>query len=270
MKELFPAFKSFTEEDYKLLWEKATFVFDTNVLLDLYRLPVSARTQFISLLGDEKIKNRMWLPFQAAMEVTYNTKTVVSDQKKAFKKVREVIEAAKKEIQNTSSNLENSINKLNLSKRHPLIEPKDFTNPDSFKDSIDKLNQLSSKLDAMEKEQPDIHDEDEIIDTINEIFASCVGRSYPAEEYREIIKVGEDRYKKSIPPGYMDSDKDNDKPNFHQYKGVFIPRKLGDFTLWKQLIDYCRTEQKEYIIFVTGDIKEHWWQKVGEKTTGPK
>ena len=61
MNEVIKSHKDVTEEDFIKLWEKGLFVFDTNVLLDLYRLPESAKKDLLNILNDNKINNRVWL-----------------------------------------------------------------------------------------------------------------------------------------------------------------------------------------------------------------
>ena len=55
-----------SEADFSRLWEDATFVFDTNFLLDLYRVSHSTAANFLKIL--QQIKNRIWLPYQVADE----------------------------------------------------------------------------------------------------------------------------------------------------------------------------------------------------------
>ena len=59
------AIKEFIEpSDYERhnLWENAIFVFDTNVLLNLYRY--SAKTRNSLLDAFESFKDRIWIPYQ--------------------------------------------------------------------------------------------------------------------------------------------------------------------------------------------------------------
>lgn len=48
MRNLFPEFNKPTTKRFKKLWTQAIFVFDTNVLLSLYRIPQQAREKMIS------------------------------------------------------------------------------------------------------------------------------------------------------------------------------------------------------------------------------
>ncbi|MEL6919290.1 MAG: PIN-like domain-containing protein, partial [Bacteroidota bacterium] len=54
MKSKFPGYFKLTEEEINQLWEKALFVFDANILLNLYRYSNETRDDFFKIL--EKIK----------------------------------------------------------------------------------------------------------------------------------------------------------------------------------------------------------------------
>lgn len=64
------AIKEFIEpSDYEKhnLWANAIFVFDTNVLLNLYRY--SAKTRNSLLDAVESFKDRIWIPYQVAYDI---------------------------------------------------------------------------------------------------------------------------------------------------------------------------------------------------------
>ena len=70
------------EIDFNLLWENGLFIFDSNVLLDLYRLPESASNDLIGVLRDERLQKRIWIGFQVVVEFLNNRHEAISDQKK--------------------------------------------------------------------------------------------------------------------------------------------------------------------------------------------
>ncbi len=55
-----------TNEEKQELWEKAVFIFDTNVLLNLYRYSAKTRTSLLAAF--ENLKDRIWIPYQVAFE----------------------------------------------------------------------------------------------------------------------------------------------------------------------------------------------------------
>ena len=69
MKEKFPEFYVNFDE----LWKDAVFVFDTNVLLDILRMPKSERDSFIKILTELKKTNTVWLPFHHLKPICVNS-----------------------------------------------------------------------------------------------------------------------------------------------------------------------------------------------------
>jgi len=82
MKKIFPGFYPPSDEDLKELWSKSLFVLDANVLLNLYRYPEKARADLLTVI--RKIKDRVWVPYQAALEYQVNRLTVIAEQKEKF------------------------------------------------------------------------------------------------------------------------------------------------------------------------------------------
>lgn len=67
------------------------------------------------------------------------------------------------------------------------------------------------------------------------------------QEEINLIKEGEIRYKYNIPPGYKDGKKSDIS-------------KFGDLFIWKEIIEFSKSQQHKTIIFITNDLKEDWWQ----------
>jgi len=68
MKELFKGFYTPSEKDIKKSWsdEKTLFVFDTNVLLNLYRYTEATRDDFFQII--DSISEKIWLPYHVGLE----------------------------------------------------------------------------------------------------------------------------------------------------------------------------------------------------------
>ena len=75
-----------TEEEKKYLWDSAIFVFDTNVLLNLYRY--SSKTRDIFLQALDEFKDRVWIPRQVAEEFMEDRREVISDCSKVYTDLR--------------------------------------------------------------------------------------------------------------------------------------------------------------------------------------
>jgi hypothetical protein len=266
MNNLFQSHKELTEEDFNNLWQRGLFVFDANVLLDLYRLPESARNDLLAILSNERIINRVWLPFQVSLEYTYNKLEAISDQKNKFNSVQQIVNETISQIQSTYMELQKKLGDLQLKKRHSVINPDEFVNDSLFKQATEQLTNFSKKLKELDEKQPDVNDKDLIKSEIARIFNEKVGKPFTNDELKEIYKEGEDRYKDNIPPGFRDKSKEG----FYLFEDKKLIRKFGDLLVWKEILKKCEDEKLEYIALVTGDTKEDWWQEKRGKKIGPR
>lgn len=55
-----------SDDEKKALWDTATFVFDTNVFLNLYRYSNRLRAQLLEAF--DSMQTRVWMPYQVAYE----------------------------------------------------------------------------------------------------------------------------------------------------------------------------------------------------------
>lgn len=266
MDSLFRTHKDITDAEYKILWEKGLFFFDANVLLDLYRLPENAQKDLLAILSDNKINSRIWLPFQASLEYTYNKIEAISDQKGKFNSVKKIIDEFLAEIENSRNGLTAKIAELQLKKRHSVIDPDPYVNDQLFQGPVKILNEFLDQLSKLDKKQPDVTDQDIVKEKVSALFENKIGGAPTKEFLENIYKVGEERYKENVPPGYKDKAKDG----FYMFEDRKFIRRFGDLIVWKEIIEKCNKDKIEYIILVTGDVKEDWWQEKRGKRIGPK
>lgn len=239
MKSKFPGYFKLTEEEINELWENALFVFDANILLNLYRYSDETRDDFFKIL--EKIKNRIWIPHQSASEFFDNRLNVISQQEKSYEEAINSLNEIENEFKNT--------------RQHPFITQK----------LLKKFSALNKEICAQLNQSKDFHNkrinQDDILDKIESLFNEKVGNEYTKEELTEIYKQGEVRFLDKIPPGYKDANKKDDTS-----KDI---RKYGDLIVWKQILDKSR-ELKKGIILITDDRKEDWWVRFKGKTLNPR
>ncbi|MGY2191876.1 PIN-like domain-containing protein [Pseudomonas pergaminensis] len=260
MKGLFPQYDYTTPDDHAETWKTALFVFDTNVLLNLYRYQARTREELLETL--EKLSDRIWIPYHVALEFQRNRLTVIAAQGRRFSDIRKVIEKAKSE-------LTNNINNLQLTKRHTLIDPEPLTT------GFERLTaDFLDELDRLQKSQQTLTAPDPIKTRIEEIFDGKVGAPFTTQdEVDKKNKEAESRFKINIPPGYMDKDKDKSSPDEFYHNGLAYKRKYGDYIVWDQLLEYASINQIKKLIFITDDAKEDWWEQIdfdGKKTVGPR
>lgn len=260
MKGLFPQYDDLAEKNFGIAWKQALFVFDTNVLLNLYRYQAGTRDELLTVLG--QLSDRVWIPHHVALEFQRNRLKVISEQGKRFSEVRRTIEKSK-------GSLFSDLEKLQLHKRHSLINPEPLFS--GFEKLVeDFLNELS----RLQESQQKLTEPDPLKAKIEELFNGRVGAP-PVDQANidDIYKQAEQRFKLKIPPGYQDADKDKEGPDEHVHGGIIYKRRYGDFLVWQQLLIHAKSSGTKVIIFVTDDGKEDWWRKIdsdGPKTIGPR
>lgn len=242
MRELFPGHFKESEKDLREIWDTSLFVFDANILLNLYRYSDTTRGEFLRIL--KKIRERAWLPNRAAEEYLNNRLSVIDQQERSY-------DDTAKSITSLKSNLENA-------RQHPFVSQKIMKQVDGI------FNALSEELQKNKSVHTKRISNDEIKDAISAIFKNNVGSPYEKSKLGEIIAEGEKRYKQKIPPGFKDGSKASDTEIFTEKC-----KKYGDLIVWTQVIDKA-IESGKGIIFVTDDKKEDWWEIFKGKTVGPR
>ncbi|NEQ35993.1 MAG: DUF4935 domain-containing protein [Okeania sp. SIO3I5] len=147
MKNLFSWKLPLSEADFAELWEKATFVFDTNFLLDFYRVSSSTSDDYFRIL--EHIKDRIWLPYQVADEFFERREKIINDEKKSFQNAISIVEDWKKERKNFNSlkGRISQVGRIVFSEIEVL-----FDQQESYFDAVDEVTKvLREKIEILEK-----------------------------------------------------------------------------------------------------------------------
>lgn len=255
MKEQFKGYYNLEEKEFEELWNNGIFIFDTNVLLNLYRYQYDTRDALLKVM--EKLTNRVWIPYHVGLEFQRNRPIVIAEQYKKFSEVKNIIDKSiftmKKEFDN-----------LQLKTRHSYI------NPDKLIENFESIkNSFFNDLEKLEKTSINTSSRDEIRERIDNLFKNNIGLPpKDQEEIDEIMKDGELRYKKNIPPGFKDISKDEKAPDEFTYSNITYKRKYGDLIIWKQIIGHVKTKLYKNIVFITDDSKADWLWKI--ESNGPK
>lgn len=237
MKNAIKEFIEPTSKEKHQLWEKAVFVFDTNVLLNLYRY--SAKTRNSLLAAFESFKERVWIPYQVAYEYMRKRCEVIYETVQRY-------DQFKKEIDIFTGK---AIDTLRLT---------------SGDEEVSELTRYLIKWLDSNKDRNLLvlsAEKDEILDKILTIFDGRVGNNIDAAELEKIKEEGKERYEKLIPPGYKDDKKKKGQEDDNN--------AYGDLIIWKQIIKHAK-ENGTGVVYVTHDQKEDWWNIVKGKTIGPR
>lgn len=236
MKNAVKEFIELTNDEKQELWGKAVFIFDTNVLLNLYRYSQGTRDSLLKAF--ESLKSRVWIPHQIAYEYMKNRCEVIYESVQQYDALKSKGEAFTRDIKET----------LRLNS-----EDKDLAELDKY---------LCNWLEKNKKRHLLVTNpsKDEILDRVLNLFNEKVGEEVSGEELEALKREGAERYKNNIPPGYKDAAKQKEQSDNNAY---------GDLIIWKQIMKYAVESDKD-IIFVTHDQKEDWWYKTKGKTIGPR
>lgn len=257
MKEIFGWYYRPTQEEFKALWAEGTFVFDTNVLLTLYRYPARLREVFFLVM--EKISDRVWIPYQVGLEFHRNKFVRIREENK---KVNEILS----DINDYGERIIANANKLTLNNINAGLRPEDMQEQiEAFRVAHKAICDVASKA---RENLPENDLNDQIGLRIVDLFKGKVGA--PPENQSELdsmLSDAESRFDSKIPPGYKDR-QPKDESSF--YDGpILYKNKYGDLILWRQTIAYAKQGQKRKLVFVTDDSKPDWWDTDGHLTRGP-
>lgn len=242
MRENFFGYIPYREKDFKELWKDATFVFDTNILLNFYRYPNDIKEQIFTRI--EEVSDRIWIPHQTAKEFFNNRVKVIVEQENIYKNFKKNIRLSKQD---------DAIKKL----RHSSLS----TRKDEMLNVLKECEEKLIKIIDEEKNESLINN-DKILDRILKIFDGKLGEKINEEKYMKYTKEIDERYEKNIPPGYKDKDKDKDENKDKD-------RKYGDAINWLEVIDFSKKNGK-HIIYITDDKKEDWFEKRDDREIGPR
>ncbi|MCT8335851.1 PIN domain-containing protein [Leptospira sp. 85282-16] len=235
MKNKFKEYHKFTKEELLKLSKESLYVFDTNILLNMYRYSRSTVEDFFTVFSKLKNENRVWIPYQVGIEFYENRINVIAEQKKSYQEILKSITKFKNDISAKYKN-------------HPFLNFEEIFSELNIK----AISQLENKIYEAEKLQPNWLDRDEILERINLIFENSTGEELTEERLKEIKLEGKHRYENKIPPGFKDDNKSDHK-------------KFGDLIIWFEIIEKAKSCKKN-IILVSGDTKDDWWlEKDGNK-----
>jgi hypothetical protein len=254
LKQTFPGFYRPSDEEFAKLWAEATFIFDTNVLLDLYSYPEDLREVYFSVLS--KLENRLWIPYQVGLEFHRNRFLRIKQENK---RVADLL----KTISETGEKISDEVKSIELEKRNIGISDIDerlSAIQEAHKTLSDAVQLACNKL-------PPISLNDPIGEAICELLEGRVGAP-PSDQSAldSMLLDSQARFDKKIPPGFMDQKKGD---ALSHDRGVTYPDKFGDLILWRQILNHARENKIGAIVFVTRDSKKDWWWEEDGKTLGP-
>lgn len=240
MKTKFGYYYEMLDERQKEFEKNCIYVLDTNVLLDILRLGKELADKALNVLQSKK--ERIAIPFYVGKEYHKHFVEVVHEQAESHGK-------AKTTIDNTvvvNSLLEAVCKGVRISPsfRSKLI--------DKYQSATDFLR---SEIEKSSDYYKNLEKDKSTINRLASILDGNVMDVYSSETLKKYEEEGAERYKLRMPPGYMDSKKRDNK--------------YGDYIIWKEILIYAEKKACD-ICFVSGDLKEDWWEKIGHQKVCPR
>ena len=240
MKQHFFGYYEMTDEQFHSLWDNCVFMVDTNVLLDMYRLTPSARDTLFNIL--EQLRERLWIPYQVAVEYHKNISAVILEQ----------IDYCK-EISSLSAQLVTKIlNGCASNRRYPYLST---TLQERIKDVA---SDIENEIECEKKDLQEYISSNSIKNRVAQLLEGRLLEKMDEDKLNKIYNDGKKRYESKIPPGYGD---------VKNKKGNDI---YGDLVIWEEMMAFAIAKQKD-IIFITNDTnKDDWFILEANKVRGPR
>lgn len=238
MKSLYPGYFKPSNTDFQAMWQDGIFVFDANVLLNLYRYSQATREQLLTIISE--FGNRIWIPRKVADEFFDHRLEVLGKQIKQYDEMKTSLERILADLENP--------------RQHPFVIGETL-------EAIKKLfGQVQSELANSQKHLLEGLNNDEILHNLGELLEGKVGPNFTSDELDAIYTEGAKRVEKKIPPGFMDAkEKAKCGDNYCIY---------GDLIIWKQILLKAKADQRG-VIFVSDDKKEDWWLEFNGRRISP-
>lgn len=240
LREAFPGYFSPDREAIGAFLTSGLVVFDTNPLLDAYKLTGTARKEFLAAL--QALGDRLWIPNQVGLEFLRNRASVI-DYSSGFPD----------RFRKAASGLHNEVQQL---KEHRGLKDEDVEEiKQAIDDAVTSILEAHAQLYSFGVEQGIPVDKDPVFKEIDQIIAGKVGP--PLRNIDAETRTGKQRIKDKIPPGYSD------------VPGKGEEGALGDYFVWKQTLIEAK-ERGLPVLLITNENKPDWIRTEGSYKRGPR
>jgi hypothetical protein len=253
MREQFPWFLDPTEEELQRLWDEATFCFDANVLLNLYRVDEETTEDYFKIF--RAFGDRIFLPHEAANQFFLRRRGVIRTEQNSFSDATEEVRnwlERRKHFNDIKNQLRgDDIGQIIGDEIESVFEDREGYEEEVEavkNDLIDRIEDLEERFTPTGTTQANA-EEDEILEELLKIFEGKTGDALE-DGMEELKKEARQRYEREQPPGYKDYNNEDELSR----------GECEDFIIWKQLMKFGEQEGKD-VVFITGDTKYDWWEK---------
>ncbi len=248
------------ENPREAFFRQALVVLDTNVLLNLYQYTPGARDEVLEAL--EKVKLRLWLPYQVGLEFVQGRHRVVAnradDLKRSPQVVNEKIQQAQKAVLAAAKHVQDL-----LVRYAQATEAKAGLQAEITGDAVNDLlkpwrDTLLGHIEAL-KEEHDIRPgtsavSDPVLPRVAGLYGLRIAKQPSPETIRErVMEARTYRFPNQIPPGFSDAGKET------------ALRSAGDYLLWEEVIEQAQQlDGLRLVLLVSGDTSKGDWYQPAE------
>ncbi|WP_301120581.1 PIN domain-containing protein [Mycolicibacterium fortuitum] len=215
-----------------------TIAFDTNALLQLYRVNRQERDDILDVIS--RVKDRLFIPYQVALEFQRNRLKVVHDTASAYDKILGKITLP-----------QDVLNGIRDSKLKKQVQSVFADATKVLKDGLAELRKEHAlSLEEARKDDP-------VLKALDGLLGSgSIGSAPSNDELKQRRAIATQRIKDGIPPGFADA---KDKPD-----------PTGDYLIWHELLHHVGQSDRP-LLFVTNDERKGDWYRepVGGQPLGP-
>lgn len=235
MKSHFPGFYPFSYEELSSFLKTSTIVLDASVLLVLFK--INTFESFLEILSHDRIKERLWLPYNIAWFYHQNMNSVILKQIENIKSSSSYLRLCKRSFQSIS--------------HYPYLSYEAKSEFDLIVNKIESEN--AEQIEALSNSLVN----NSLRSKIDELYNGKIGESYNEAEMLEIFENGRKRFSSNIPPGFNQEFSENSQVLYH------------DLIIWKQMQKFA-IEKDKNIVFVTNQIRDDWFYIVNTRIISPR
>jgi hypothetical protein len=239
MRDALPGYYRPGADEIATWMREGIIALDANVLLDAYRYSPGSRTELLRVLT--LVKDRIFLPHQAAVEFHRNRIGALADHVAWFDTQVKVLE---------------TVGKQGGDALRGVMKQCQATTSQSLREAIDELGAAVVKATAAVRQVAEDYDldvptalsDDHILRALDELLDGSVGPQLSAADYAAALLEAKTRADKQTPPGWKDAHKKDPEV------------AAGDYLMWVQLIAHTR-EVGRPLLLITRDVKEDWTRR---------
>lgn len=246
----FEAYRTHSDGVLRDALKTSLVVFDTNVLLNLYRYNDQTRASIIEVMA--ALQERLWIPHQVLEEFWRNRERALTDP---LGQVRQSSAELEKLRSAAVDQLRMWVNRAALSadasgrvEQHLCM---------AFEEAQSLLDDLIDER-AIQRARSTQHDP--VLSLIETVLDGRVGPPMSERDHAAAVKEGQRRAAAGEPPGFADEGKSS-----RGNEGA-----AGDYLVWEQVLVEASSRAVSSVVFVTGDVKRDWWRYEGGNARGPR